>query len=69
MTHWRAFEVSRHLAATEDVDLLLFPERFLQGHLVERPPIEGSAMALNSSEFADILTSTAVYHADSDVRA
>ncbi|MDQ0577264.1 carbon-nitrogen hydrolase family protein [Agromyces albus] len=43
------------LAATDDVDLVLFPECFLQGYLVERAHVEGSAMGLDSPEFAEVL--------------
>lgn len=41
--------------ARHSVELLLFPECFLQGYLVERQHLETCAIALDSPEFADVL--------------
>ncbi|GIG65341.1 carbon-nitrogen hydrolase family protein [Phytomonospora endophytica] len=42
-------------AVERDVDLLLFPEGFLQGYLVEEPHLREHALALDSDGFAAVL--------------
>jgi 5-aminopentanamidase len=42
-------------AEAQDVDLLLFPECFLQGYLVEAPHVHRHALDLGAREFASVL--------------
>ncbi|MBW6436958.1 carbon-nitrogen hydrolase family protein [Actinoplanes hulinensis] len=53
-----AVEVVQHFAeraAAEEVDLLVFPECFLQGYLVTEQHVHGQAFELGSAEFDRVL--------------
>ena len=57
-----AVQVVHDLAGQTDaagVDLLLFPECFLQGYLVTEQHVHGQALEVGSPEFADVLASLA----------
>ncbi|WP_433306550.1 carbon-nitrogen hydrolase family protein [Actinoplanes sp. CA-030573] len=56
-----AIAVVRDFAArTEDADLLLFPECFLQGYLVTGQHVRDTALELGSAELDDVLARIAV---------
>jgi predicted amidohydrolase len=55
----RAVRVIRDLAARADVDLLLFPECFLQGYLVTERHVRDTALDVASPAFAGILADLA----------
>jgi predicted amidohydrolase len=54
-----AVRVVRDFAARADADLLLFPECFLQGYLVDERHLDGHAYDVTSPEFAAVLAELA----------
>ena len=53
-----AVQLIHHFAAAAeaaDIDLLMFPECFLQGYLVTEQHVQGQAFEVGSPEFADVL--------------
>jgi predicted amidohydrolase len=55
----RAVAVVRDFARQSDVDVLLFPEAFLQGYLVTEEHVRTHAFALDSARFGTVLAALA----------